>query len=194
MKLPKENEDNDSDTERGERDVDQSDEPQTDSKVESPKSKTKNEIYCRSCGEIIKKEAEICPHCGVRNDESTSTSEGGDEGAEDTIDDIAPYVAWIFGIIFVLIGVDDVGAVLEPGIESLRTAISGGISVLIGTFALPPIREKIEEATELEIERWVAILVVILGLVLIELVNPGTPTDGIDEGTQIALAIGLLLS
>lgn len=25
-----------------------------------------NEQYCTSCGEIIKKEAEICPECGVR--------------------------------------------------------------------------------------------------------------------------------
>lgn len=25
-----------------------------------------DEHYCSSCGEIIKKEAEICPHCGVR--------------------------------------------------------------------------------------------------------------------------------
>ena len=23
-------------------------------------------IYCKSCGEQIKREAEICPHCGVR--------------------------------------------------------------------------------------------------------------------------------
>ena len=26
-----------------------------------------DEIYCSSCGKPIKKEAEICPHCGVRN-------------------------------------------------------------------------------------------------------------------------------
>jgi len=26
-----------------------------------------DEVFCRSCGEPIKKEAEICPHCGVRN-------------------------------------------------------------------------------------------------------------------------------
>lgn len=25
-----------------------------------------NEAYCKSCGKVIKKEAEICPHCGVR--------------------------------------------------------------------------------------------------------------------------------
>lgn len=26
-----------------------------------------DEEYCRSCGEIIKEEAVICPHCGVRS-------------------------------------------------------------------------------------------------------------------------------
>ncbi len=26
-----------------------------------------DEQYCPSCGDIIKQEAEICPHCGVRN-------------------------------------------------------------------------------------------------------------------------------
>ena len=26
-----------------------------------------DEIFCRSCGEVIKKKAEICPECGVRN-------------------------------------------------------------------------------------------------------------------------------
>lgn len=33
-----------------------------------------DEMYCRSCGEIIKEEAEICPHCGVRNSSSSSNN------------------------------------------------------------------------------------------------------------------------
>ena len=32
------------------------------------REKNHDEIYCRSCGEPIKKKAEICPECGVRND------------------------------------------------------------------------------------------------------------------------------
>ena len=32
----------------------------------TPKEKKSDENYCSSCGEIIKKEAEICPKCGVR--------------------------------------------------------------------------------------------------------------------------------
>lgn len=25
-----------------------------------------DEMYCSSCGDVVKQEAEICPHCGVR--------------------------------------------------------------------------------------------------------------------------------
>ena len=30
------------------------------------RQKSEDEMFCPSCGEIIKKEAEICPKCGVR--------------------------------------------------------------------------------------------------------------------------------
>jgi TM2 domain-containing membrane protein YozV len=36
-----------------------------------------DEQYCSSCGEPIKKEAEICPHCGVRNKSASSDSGSG---------------------------------------------------------------------------------------------------------------------
>ncbi|WP_129596654.1 NINE protein [Methanohalophilus profundi] len=36
------------------------------------KEKKADESYCSSCGEIIKTEAEICPHCGVRQKKSSS--------------------------------------------------------------------------------------------------------------------------
>jgi len=32
--------------------------------------KSVEDAFCRSCGAIIKKEAEICPHCGVRQKSS----------------------------------------------------------------------------------------------------------------------------
>lgn len=37
-----------------------------------PRSKAPDEVFCTSCGEPIKQQAEICPHCGVRNNHSTS--------------------------------------------------------------------------------------------------------------------------
>ena len=38
------------------------------------REKKSDESYCRSCGEAIKKEAEICPKCGVRQKSSSSSS------------------------------------------------------------------------------------------------------------------------
>lgn len=40
-----------------------------------------DEQYCSSCGEIIKKEAEICPHCGVRQ----KPAPGGASGSKDRV-------------------------------------------------------------------------------------------------------------
>jgi len=37
-----------------------------------------NEVYCRTCGSVIHKEAEICPKCGVRQ-----TRAGGESGGNE---------------------------------------------------------------------------------------------------------------
>lgn len=48
-------------------------EPSVPSEGSSVGSKpTIDEQYCSSCGEIIKKEAEICPECGVRQKEASA--------------------------------------------------------------------------------------------------------------------------
>lgn len=45
------------------------------------RAKGANEVFCRSCGEPIKQNAEICPHCGVRNTHSsTGQSRGSTTG------------------------------------------------------------------------------------------------------------------
>jgi TM2 domain-containing membrane protein YozV len=38
------------------------------------REKAADEMFCSSCGEIIKKEAEICPKCGVRHKQPPSTT------------------------------------------------------------------------------------------------------------------------
>ncbi|MFO8015626.1 MAG: NINE protein [Candidatus Woesearchaeota archaeon] len=40
------------------------------------RDKKPDEAYCSSCGEIIKKEAEICPKCGVRQKSHHSSHTG----------------------------------------------------------------------------------------------------------------------
>jgi len=40
--------------------------------AKAKKGKGADEKFCSSCGEVIKKEAELCPHCGVRQKGSYS--------------------------------------------------------------------------------------------------------------------------
>ena len=40
------------------------------------KEKKFDEVYCSSCGKIIKKEAEICPFCGVRQRGHSQVNKG----------------------------------------------------------------------------------------------------------------------
>lgn len=47
------------------------------------RTKASDEIFCRSCGDPIKKQAEICPNCGVKNNQTEQTSSS---GAQRTID------------------------------------------------------------------------------------------------------------
>jgi len=42
--------------------------------TETQTSPAGDEQFCSSCGEVIKKEAEICPECGVRAQSSSSGS------------------------------------------------------------------------------------------------------------------------
>jgi TM2 domain-containing membrane protein YozV len=37
-------------------------------------TKNADEVYCSSCGELIKAKAELCPKCGVRQKTSLSTT------------------------------------------------------------------------------------------------------------------------
>jgi TM2 domain-containing membrane protein YozV len=46
------------------------------------RSKGHDEIFCPSCGAIIKKEAEVCPKCGVRQ-KKTATETNGKIGHKD---------------------------------------------------------------------------------------------------------------
>lgn len=66
-------------------------------------NKRADEIFCRSCGETIKKEAEICPECGVRNEKaSPSTGHQGDSRPSHTHDpskyDTTVSDTWWYGV------------------------------------------------------------------------------------------------
>lgn len=63
-----------------------------------------DEIFCRSCGEPIKEKAEICPHCGVRNEKgSGSSSQGTASSTPSTSHDPSQYDTtvsdkWWYGV------------------------------------------------------------------------------------------------
>lgn len=70
----------------------------------STKQKAADEVFCRSCGEPIKKNAEICPNCGVRNEEkSTSSPQATTSNAPSTTHDPSQYETtvsdtWWYGV------------------------------------------------------------------------------------------------
>lgn len=59
------------------------------------KPKRADELFCRSCGEPIKKAAEICPHCGVRNQENVRRTDRRAVGNYETT--VSPN--WWYGVL-----------------------------------------------------------------------------------------------
>lgn len=68
----------------------------------SKRTKGPDEIFCRSCGEAIKKEAEICPECGVRNKRapnSTSSQRSSAVGHDPSQYETTVSENWWYGIL-----------------------------------------------------------------------------------------------
>jgi ribosomal protein L37E len=61
----------------------------------SKREKAADEVFCRSCGEAIKQEAEICPSCGVRNKDHHRSSSG--RATEGTPHDPTEYETTVSG-------------------------------------------------------------------------------------------------
>ncbi|GAA0233986.1 zinc ribbon domain-containing protein [Halobaculum roseum] len=100
------------------------------------KRKAADEVFCRSCGEAIKQASELCPNCGVRNDNYSPASSG---GGRSSVHDPAQYETsvsdtWWYGVAagtgvwVLLVLASALGGDLGAG---------GGILVLIGWAGLP---------------------------------------------------------
>lgn len=109
--------------------------------MSSERSKAADEIFCRSCGERIKQEAEICPHCGVQNEKASGPSpqEAGSSTSSATHDpsryETTVSDTWWYGIAggtallaFLIIIISVIG-------DSLGAF--GGLLTLIAWIALP---------------------------------------------------------
>lgn len=102
----------------------------TGSQMSSNRQKGADEVFCRSCGETIKKEAEVCPHCGVRNKEANSSS--GRASASSTTHDPSQYETsvsdtWWYGV---------AGGVGLWVLAILASGIGGPLDTLGGFLAL----------------------------------------------------------
>lgn len=60
-----------------------------------PREKGADEVFCRSCGEPIKREAEICLECGVRNVERDQADGGGSVNRPSTTHDPSNYTTTV---------------------------------------------------------------------------------------------------
>jgi hypothetical protein len=109
------------------------------------RTKGPDEVFCRSCGERIKRAAEICPECGVRNHEASSVASGASSPAtssgstrsrdpaeyETTVSD-SWYVAIVAGV-----GLSVVGLAAISGDPAGPLYDVGGFAFIGGWFLLP---------------------------------------------------------
>lgn len=113
------------------------------------RQKGPDEVFCRSCGEPIKRAAELCPNCGVRNHAaasatshgSTSDAAGGSNANASRPHDPAEYEttvsdAWYVGVV-AGIGLSLVGFAIFSGEPTGPIEDVGGFSFLGGWFLLP---------------------------------------------------------
>ena len=107
----------------------------------SDSKKGPDEVFCTSCGEVIKKEAEICPNCRVRNENYSNTS----QTATDTYQQNEPHDpsqyettvsgTWWYGIAGGIL----LWAVIFVFVGSLGDSLSSvaGVIILVAWIGLP---------------------------------------------------------
>ena len=97
-----------------------------------------DEKYCSSCGEIIKSKAEICPECGVRQEEENSN-----QSVDDLIDDV------------------------DDGISDEKLAGKNVRSVMLWGFLLTPVGYLKVGKTKLAIINFVTLNYIFLGPIIV---------------------------
>ena len=78
-----------------------------------------NEHFCNSCGEVIKKAAEICPKCGVRTKEPPAVTSKKKKGSK-----FMTFCLWFIGIcVLIIVGVGLLASEGQEKTTSKTTAI-----------------------------------------------------------------------
>jgi hypothetical protein len=138
----------------------------------SEKSLGPDEEYCTSCGEPIKKEAEICPECGVSHNPG-NTSIPDESGI--VSDKTGRIISWFTGAFLIIGGFATFGDYRE----------AAPFYILTGAFVTPPIRDKLEEALDYTFPRWAVVLSVFIGLFVAGSMMSSDGSTQIDSGADL---------
>jgi predicted RNA-binding Zn-ribbon protein involved in translation (DUF1610 family) len=91
-----------------------------------------DDAYCISCGHIIKKEAEICPHCGVRQKENVP-----DNSKSRTGEMILGIICGLIGIIAGIFAISVGGIAGAFGMQDASLVVGGGFgAILLGIIGI----------------------------------------------------------
>lgn len=88
-----------------------------------------NEVYCRDCGMVISSQAEICPHCGVRQRDPPKNAL--DTLIEELTEGGNPFIAAVLSVLFPGLG-QLYNRELEKGLVIIVATVVALFSVLIG--------------------------------------------------------------
>ena len=105
------------------------------------REKGPDEVFCRSCGEPIKRAAELCPNCGVRNQEAATGPSGGSTSTARRPHDPAEYEttvseSWYLAVV-AGVGLSVLGFLLFAGEPTGVLEDVAGFAFLGGWFLLP---------------------------------------------------------
>ncbi len=93
-----------------------------------PRERGPHEVFCRNCGDVIDREAEICPSCGVRQRPPPKSST--DSAVEDLLEGGNPFVAALLSAIFPGLG-QIYNRELERGLAFVVVTILAALSTLV---------------------------------------------------------------
>ena len=87
------------------------------------------EVYCRDCGTVISERAEICPECGVRQQDPPKSSL--DSLIEELTEGGNPFVAAVLSVVFPGVG-QLYNRELQKGIAVMVASVVALVSVVFG--------------------------------------------------------------
>ena len=99
-----------------------------------------DEIFCSSCGVFIKKEAEICPHCGVRQLGQHNTSLNNKQGFAiaslvlGIVSFFIPFIGSVGGIVGLIFGI--IGLQNSKKGMAIAGIILSSLGILIGIISI----------------------------------------------------------